>query len=730
MTDKAMISVEKGRHSWYFRRMGGFDQVLVQSGADLMALDQLDQKLWLALSCPTKGLEFDSKTLALVDADGDGRIRASEIIAAVKWAGSLLKNPDDLLKGESQLPLAAINDSSPEGKQLLASAKQILVNLGREDATSITREDTCDATRIFSDTQFNGDGVITVDSTDSDAVKGVIEDIQRCIGSEQDRSCKPGINQEHVDRFFAEAVAYSEWWRKAEDAAANILPLGKQTVAAAASLKAVQEKIDDYFTRCRLAEFDGGAAAALNPGREEYGDLCKRSLSVKAEEIACFPIARVEAGKPLPLKGEINPAWMDALSAFNSMVVEPLLGEKANLSGQEWKSIDEKFAPYRSWLGEKVGEAVEELGLDRVREVLSKNFREEITVLIEKDKALEEEANEIASVEKLLHYYENLFTLVRNFVSFRDFYELNDRAIFQAGTLYLDGRSCDLCVQVEDVAKHSSLASLGRIYLAYCACTRNGGSEKMHIAAAFTDGDADNLRVGRNGVFYDRKGCDWDATIENIIEHPISIRQAFWAPYKRFARMVAEQIEKVAAAREKAVDAKAAAGLTDISKKTGGPLPTPEQTFDIAKFAGVFAAIGLAIGAIGTAIASVVTGILAMKLWKMPLALGGLVLLISGPSMVIAYLKLHTRNLAPILDANGWAVNARALINIPFGNKLTRVARLPKGAQRSLQDPFAEKKGIRRLLILMLLITVFLLLWEEGYLALWLEELLPTLISP
>src|SRR5438477_10952770 len=85
-------------HTWKFFRAGGFDQVRLASGADLLALDQLDQKLWVALACPTTGLEFDSRTLALIDSDQDDRIRAPELIAAVKWVCALLKNPDDLLK--------------------------------------------------------------------------------------------------------------------------------------------------------------------------------------------------------------------------------------------------------------------------------------------------------------------------------------------------------------------------------------------------------------------------------------------------------------------------------------------------------------------------------------------------------------------------------------------------------------------------------------------------------
>src|SRR5580693_979392 len=112
-------------HTWKFFRAGGFDQVRLDTGADLLALDQLDQKLWVALACPAHGLEFDTKTLTLIDTDQDGRIRAPEIIAAAKWACGCLKNPDDLLKGADTLPLRGIADATPEGKQLLSSAQQI-----------------------------------------------------------------------------------------------------------------------------------------------------------------------------------------------------------------------------------------------------------------------------------------------------------------------------------------------------------------------------------------------------------------------------------------------------------------------------------------------------------------------------------------------------------------------------------------------------------------------------
>jgi MFS family permease len=136
----------------------------------------------------------------------------------------------------------------------------------------------------------------------------------------------------------------------------------------------------------------------------------------------------------------------------------------------------------------------------------------------------------------------------------------------------------------------------------------------------------------------------------------------------------------------------------------------------VGKFAGIFAAIGLALGAIGTAVASVIGGFMTLPLWQMPLAVGGILLLVSGPSMVIAYLKLRQRNLAPILDAGGWAVNTRAMLNIPFGSTLTRLAELPQGAQRSLRDPFAEKKAPwKRWAIILAILMALGMAWDKGY---------------
>lgn len=254
-------------HRWRFNQLGGFDQVVIDSAEDIRHLPELNQKLWAALSCPTTGVEFDRHTLALLDTDGDGRIRVPEVLAAAQWVCKVLKDPNELFERTAGLPLASINDSDDEGAQLLASARRILENVGSADATVITAAETADTNKIFAETRFNGDGVVPVASAEDAGIAKVIEEVITCVGSVPDRSGAEGIDQDLLDRFFAEVTAFSEWWAEAEADAANVRPLGDATEQAASVYEAVEAKINDYFTRSRLVAFDTRAAPFLNPGR-------------------------------------------------------------------------------------------------------------------------------------------------------------------------------------------------------------------------------------------------------------------------------------------------------------------------------------------------------------------------------------------------------------------------------------------------------------------------------
>lgn len=695
-------------HQWRFFRSGGFDQVKLDKIADWQQLDQLDPKLWAALSCPVKGLEFDSRTLQYLDTDQDGRVRIDEVKAAVRWALTMLKNPEVLLSGDA-LPLNAINDQHDAGKTLLASAKRLLTNLGQGDADALCVSHTADLASVFPPDQFNGDGIITEALAPNAALKQLINTAITCGFNQTDRSGDAGIGQEQLDGFLAQAQQRCDWLAAG---AAFTASFGGNIAEVATLVAQLEPKVADYFTRCQLAAYDETAAPLLNASAEHYQQLAQSLLSLQNSDSSQLPLAKVSNNLQLPLNQGVHPHWAQALQRLQQLANWQ---EQSHLSLTQWQDLQNQLSSYRDWLAAEPLGVISEQAPQVLQACLSATVIGDGQALIADDLAAAAEAEAILDVDKLLRYQRYLRDLLQNFVNFDRFYSLEQPAVFQNGRLYIDGRSCDLCMEVNDAGKHAKLAALSGTYLLYVDCARQQSGQKKTIVAAVTAGDAGNLMAGRNGVYYDRAGQDWDATVASIVQNPISISEAFYTPYQRIGRLVSDQIQKFAAAKDKEIESKSAAGVDDAAKLTQ-TAAKPAAPFDVAKFAGIFAAIGLAIGAIGTAIASVVTGFMGLSWWQMPLALLGLVLFISGPSMLIAWFKLRTRNLAPLLDANGWAVNTNAKLSLPFGARLTAVATIPAGASRSMQDPYAPSSKLGPMLFVLLLVGL-VVAYFQGWLS-------------
>ncbi len=686
-------------HTWNFFRTGGLDQVALTTGADLLALEHLDQKLWVALACPVKGLELDEKTLALIDTDGDGRIRVPELLAAITWSAAHLNDVGTLLAGTDGLPLAALNLNTSEGRAVHASAKQILANLGKKNATTITIAESADTAKIFAASPLNGDGVIPPEAAAEAATKQLITDMIACTGGTADRTGSIGVTAADIEKFFVALADYAAWANSGT--AAAVLPLGDQTSAASAAIAAVRAKIDDFFARCRLAAFDARALAALNRSETEFLAIAAKELTRSAAEVAGFPLARIEAGRTLPLLDGVNPAWSAALATLHAAAVTPIFGAaKTTLTVAEWADLQARFTAHDAWATAKAGAACEKLGLARAQEILASKGRDALAALLAEDLSLAPQFAAIAGVERLARYHRDLRSLLHNFVNFADFYSRDRWAVFQAGTLFLDSRSTEFCVRID---APNPLAVMSKAYIAYCSCTR-AGCPPLNLAACFTQGDSDYLFVGRHGVFYDRAGRDWDAVITGIVDNPISIRQAFWSPYKKFLRMIEEQVAKRAAAAEAASNARLATAAEKTANADAIKVAPPNKV-DV----GAVAAIGVAISGAVTAITLILGYVFALKFWQYPLVLVGLVLVISAPSMLIAWLKLRQRTLGPLLEGNGWAVNGRVKINIPFGTALTDVAVLPAGSHRSLEDPYEDKAAAKQKRRVTFFIVVLLL---------------------
>ena len=691
-----MAKKQTNGYPWKFCSLGGVVRVNITSGEDIAHLGELDQKLWTVLSCPTKDLEFEEQTLKLIDADGDGRVRVDEVVAAAQWLTSVVKDKDAILKGDSVLKLDGINTDCEAGQKLLGSAQHILKNLGL-DKDEISVADASDSVAIFKDTKFNGDGVITPVSADDEALKALIATIAEKAGSTPDRSGEVGITAEHVEAFYAALAEYAAWQDAAEAGKKEIFPYGENTAAALAACEALKDKVADYFMRCKLIRFDDAVTAAVDVSVDRLGAISDKNLATQSEEISSCPLARPTKDAVLPFDA-INPAWQAQFAAVKALVLDVDFPKAKGITEAQWAEVLAKFGAYQAWMADKKGASVEALGLEEVKALLKADRKAELLALLEQDKALEAESLSIDDVKKLMLYYRDFAKLLRNYVLFTDFYGRADgtRGIFEVGKLYIDERCCDLCIKITDMGAHADMPKLSGMFLLYCKCTSKTKGETMDIVAVMTDGKTDDLRPGKNGLFYDLDGGDWDAVITKVVENPINLKEAFWSPYRKVARFVSEKIDKAAAEK----DADAMAKLTAVADTKPGD--APKQPFDIAKYAGIFAAVGMAIGAIGAALGLIGESLSKMPWWKILVVIAAVMLLISGPACFIAWRKLRKRNLGPVLNANGWAINSKVLVNVLFGKKLTSVAKYPK---LKLKDPYAKRtpwwrKCLRWLLIL------------------------------
>jgi hypothetical protein len=611
-----------------------------------------------------------SETLDALDADKDGKVRVPDILREIEVLKGRIASLDLLFERSDRLTSDQLVDEALREAFLMA-AKDSAVDLAAVDA----------AIGAFASLPFNGDGVVVPASAGADgAAAALIADLAAAGYAAQDAGGAAGVDKAGLDRFACDLEAYRAWRGKAS-AFADLFASEDEGRAAAALFAGIAGPVDDYFRRCRVLAMAGGADAGSEL-TSLIASMLSRSLPEGAEELARLPAAMPDASCVLRLDGPLHPSFGKDIATFFALASKALASPAA-VAQAEWERIAARMTAYRAWLSEKPAAGVADLEARALPENIAA-----LGTFVEKDLAMADRAAGLKELRRTLLLKRDFLRLLGNFVNLDDFYSRKD-GIFRSGRLFLDGRELELCLDVNNAPAHATMAGLSSIYLIYCDLADKAGGKKT-IVAALTAGDADNIFVGKNGIFYDNEGKDWDAMVTKLVVQPISIREAFFSPYRWLVKTLEEYAMKRAATAESA-NMNTMKGIAQTTAMAGKPEAKPEQVIPKKIDVGTVAAIGVALGSIGAMVTSVLGLFFGMGAW-MPLGLIGVLILISGPSMILAYMKLRRRNVGPLLNAEGWAINGRLKINVPFGATLSHLATLPLGAIRLIKDPFAEKK--------------------------------------
>ena len=351
-----------------------------------------------------------------------------------------------------------------------------------------------------------------------------------------------------------------------------------------------------------------------------------------------MPLVTEAPDVELPLKDHLNPKHLEAILAFAAKCVTPVLGEKAVLTRLDWKAVKAAFAPYRAWMAAKP----------------VMNATAKTTLVAE---------------EKLLRLRLNLDELLVNFVDMNALYGKCPglpQAIFQTGVLRIDGKELHLCFHVESEAAHAALAGRSKCCVVYAKLTRPGEGAARQVCAVVTAGTIAGLYVGRNGIFCDRDGKDWEAVITKVVEAEVSLAEAFWSPWRKLGESVAGMVKKFLGEKQAKSTALVTAPAAGAATKEGG-----------AAMASSVAAIGIGVGMLGAAAASLMAALSAMSALEIVGSVVGLILIISLPSVILTWFNLRKRDLGAILNACGWAVNREMRFSMKLARTFTKCAKGP-----------------------------------------------------
>ncbi|MBT3193816.1 MAG: hypothetical protein HN341_14820 [Verrucomicrobia bacterium] len=676
----------------HFKQYGRTFQLRIETADDLEAVLKLDESLWVATSAPTDVFRCDSGFLSLLDPDGSKRIHTGEMKQAIRWLLTVLADRSQLIKRTNHVPLAAINTETPEGAEVAKSAAYVLKTLGQDDEEAISLKSVRQFLSNLKEQPLNGDGVLVPAAIDNPETAQLIRDVISTVGGEIDASGEMGISGENLKRFREHVEACLVWraqGRLPEDSdAVAVRPFGDATD----NMHAIRTKhaalVDHFFSLCRAVRFDPRTSERV---RCPEATLDALDLSQPDDVTACLtrsPLAPPNGDDSLPLVTEaLNPLYASWVAALKTDVLMPILGEIGEtLHVDQWQQVKQALKPFADYMESQKGALVQSLSDEQLQHYHGSDAYSAVEALIAADRSVSDLLKGIHEVERLVLYHQNLMRLANNFVSFSELYHPPIRALFEEGSVLLDGRWFDLALRVNDVAKHSQIAKSSNIFTLYLEVNRKAPDTKFTIAVPATAGSKGNLGVGKRGVFFDWRGQEHDAVVIRIIDNPISLREALVAPFTRLWAFILGKIEAMSGTMEK-----------QLQKSTDALMKKPATTTAAPPAgvaggpAGMMVGLSLSAAAIGSAFAFITKTLSGLSKGQLVAGVLGAAAVVAVPVSLIAILKLRRQDLSSLLEGCGWAINARMRFDNMQRRSFTRRELYPLNATGTPQRTWVKQ---------------------------------------
>ena len=696
--------------SMSFRRIGRSVHPVIRTVADLTAAMDLDEAHWLATAAPVDGLSADPVLLQLLDADSNGRIMCWELRQATGWLLDVLADCSGVTEKAASLDFDAINGESEQGRAIRSAAGKILLRdagaTAGDEKAAITLDQVRRVKAQVEASSVSEAGVVLREAAEDSDIRDFLADIVTAVGGAPHPSGASGVDEAQLEAFVAESAAYLDWrqrgMRPDEGQTNEVFPLGGETDSAFALFAKARPKLEQYFAQCHAACLDESLIGRMGWTPAELDTLDLDDPAAIDKLLAEAPIARARPTLELHFDDAVNPRDEAMLEMVRRQVVEPILGASSPvLTARQWERIKLTFAPHEAWIQAQPTSNIAALDADVLAGYQEPRFAQAARRLIAESRETAFHLDSIRLVEKLLLYQSGLIDLANNFVAFPDLYDPKQRAMFEMGSVIMDGRRFEFAVKVANRAEHVKMAASSNMYLMYIQVTPRDGVPAFEVAVPVTGQNKGNLCLGKRGIFIDREGCEHGAQTVHVIENPISLGEAMVAPFVRLGKMLSGKIESIASKAETSFDAKANAAVTQATEQpAAAPAAQPTAQNQSMASAGMLAGAGVALAALGSAFAYITSKLSETKWWQILIVVAGAVLAVLLPTVIVAWMKLRKRDLSAILEGTGWAINARMRLTRRQGRVFTHRPRLPLGSA------LIGGKKLRRIIIAILIVAI------------------------
>jgi hypothetical protein len=680
--------------SLVFRRVAGSFHVAIESFEDLAAAVEMPEAHWIAMAAPIDGLACDPAFLRHLDRERRGRVRASDLKAAVAWTRARLADARGCVPGADRLVLTHI---SAQAAPLRDAATAILAGLGApSEAIDLATLRASKAALLR--TSQNGDGVVPLCALDEDpGLASLVPSIWTVVPPVTDACGEPGVNAASIEAFRAaraEALAYLS-------GRATALRWGPDSYALAERLLALAPRLRELFLLCAVAATQPGMSLGTL-GAEEVLALRGQPDRLRTA-LERLPLAIPNAERRLRRADLLPGLFFDELA----QLWDALLGAHAEPEGLSEAAVERLIAEAEALRQDaQKAAALPALALgEAALRAIEPAAEDALLARCAADEQIGLALAQVDELEKLALFQRWLFSFANNFMSMPDVYVAGRRALFEQGTLVLGGRNFSFSVRVTDRPTHAAVAAESLMYLLYVRVQGATAAQGYEVAVPVTNGTAEGLFVGKRGLFFDRDGVEHDAMVVQILPNPISLREAMFQPFTRIGRMITARFERWAASADAEFEgkltssldqteatAKAAAAAAEappsapVAPAAAAP-PAPEAPASQAQSSlATFTGLTMALAFIGSTGALVFSKVAEMGPLGTLQAVIALLCAVMAPFAILAALKLRRRNVAGLLEAGGWAMNERLLLRRELAPLFTRRPPRPPGSSLRWAD--------------------------------------------